>query len=622
LQLTLITEIFKLVVAVLALKALAPSSTRVFPSTLQPGYALTACLYLIVNNLEYYALQMLPLATVLICQQSKILFTAGLTKVILGRPPTMREWAACVLLAVGVSLGVYDTLAAPELDFDPNNVKKGLVAIALMSACSGLSNVWTELMMKRSSASVTSAASAADVQKDAGEEHPLVSFFQSSIQLYIIGIPLYLLAYLGDTIAYQTPTTALPPHLLLFLCFNGSLAGMFIGAVFKFASALTRVFVQGISFVVSVACQKIVFHQSLGQEGFFVGANLVLLANAIYKNAGDVRSRRTWLMLAGAVFLLAAVMASDVESVTFTENARVVVKAAEKASVTSAATVEAPTNVRPMQTPAKSPDKIPDKIPADTKDSKKSKDTKAAARAAEINGVISNSQRWQSVNYPRFVTFVEILESNNIPYSLDSGTLLGAVRDGAPTLWDDDFDVMVEDNYKRNIKALCKEYIDDDEERQAYWAKMRKDPKYSKRGPPCTVTMEDGLTFHLRHFSSGYVWICYSEADNPSKCTHVLDIFFPSTMDWPAPPDKGKFPLVKRKFGDRYFYAYNDPVPYLDLMYAKEWKDTYRVYSHDSASDSAYFPGSRQKYHKVGVKEYSKLKMKWGKVSEASVLQV
>lgn len=204
-----------------------------------------------------------------------------------------------------------------------------------------------------------------------------------------------------------------------------------------------------------------------------------------------------------------------------------------------------------------------------------------------------------------FVKFTLHLEKKSIPYSLDSGSLLDDIRDSAPTLWDDDFDVIIEDKYKLNLKKLCDELIDDEKKRKKAWKNARK--KDPKNRLMCSFKTDDGGTFQLT-FKPNTIKIYYF-LKNIQDRTNVLDIISPSTSNWPSPKEDIMFLLVKRKFKNHYFYAFNEPNTYLTSLYGEEWPSTYRVYSHRYGKESAYFVGAGKKYYKVKKKEYQRFKL-------------
>ena len=318
-QMAMWSESTKLCLAVSALYYITRTDLPthpVFPprDRIRWGFVINAWLYLFSNVVDFVILSRIPLTIYLVVCQQKIVWTALLTTVVLKRPLSRVQWLACVLLMLGICISLVSfedlssTLSSTSVSAGssgdyPNGLSLPLFLLTLQAIASGLSNVWSEKMMQRpavdtASLPLASSSDAAQANTNTAVVSvvlPLYNFFFDSMQLYAIGVPFYILSYLFAPYSAPPDSSPCPPYLSLLLSLNGAVAGLFIGSVFKFASALTRVFVQGVAFVLGIGAAAVV----LGEEpkslvSFALGATFVLGSNVVFKNAdscnfGDIR---------------------------------------------------------------------------------------------------------------------------------------------------------------------------------------------------------------------------------------------------------------------------------------------------------------------------------------------
>ena len=156
----------------------------------------------------------------------------------------------------------------------------------------------------------------------------------------------------------------------------------------------------------------------------------------------------------------------------------------------------------------------------------------------------------------------DILDSNSIPYFIDGGTMLGAMREKALIPWDDDIDLgMIPPNYNKMLK------IQD---------------QFTKAG---YSIQNDGIIFKV---FIPLLWVHYN---NKIIGTPTLDIFKYSLhgrhyvladlqlrkrWPWAKHQTRDLFPLRKVSFGELQVSCVNNPLPYLDGTYPG-WKTQNKV---------------------------------------------
>ncbi len=126
--------------------------------------AVPSVLYVVQNNLLYFALSHLDAATYLVGYQLKILTTAIFSTLMLGRVLTTMQWISLALLTIGVSLAQlhasnsHAEAHANELTDSPpiisQNSMSGFLAVFLAACTSGFSGIYFEKILKGSKTSL------------------------------------------------------------------------------------------------------------------------------------------------------------------------------------------------------------------------------------------------------------------------------------------------------------------------------------------------------------------------------------------------------------------------------------------------------------------------------------
>eukprot|EP01040_Poterioochromonas_malhamensis_P016122 gene16122-18220_t len=109
--------------------------------------SITSLLYVIQNNLLYYALSHLDAATFQVGYQIKILTTALFSVVMLSKTLSHYQWLSLLLLTVGVSLAQLSTNASSSAQA---NTVSGMIAVLCAAVTSGFSGVYFEKLLKNS----------------------------------------------------------------------------------------------------------------------------------------------------------------------------------------------------------------------------------------------------------------------------------------------------------------------------------------------------------------------------------------------------------------------------------------------------------------------------------------
>jgi len=227
--------------------------------------AVPGLLYTVQNNLLFVSLSNLSGAVYQVTYQLKILTTAVLSVVILGKVLGPTKWSALVTLTAGVALiqlprGSTAGTAAPTPS--QGNAVVGLVAV--LSACmtSGLAGVWLEKILKQTDASI----------------------WLRNIQLAAFGAVLGLLgAFVQDGAKIQAHGFMQGYSRLVWaVILLQAVGGLVVAAVLKYADNILKCFGNACSIVLSCLLSAVLLHEFEPDFLFVVGTLLVILATTLY----------------------------------------------------------------------------------------------------------------------------------------------------------------------------------------------------------------------------------------------------------------------------------------------------------------------------------------------------
>ncbi|OEH79806.1 UDP-N-acetylglucosamine transporter [Cyclospora cayetanensis] len=233
--------------------------------------AVPGLLYALQNNLIFIALSNLSGAMYQVTYQLKILTTALLSVLLLGRSLSSLRWGALFLLFVGVTLIQYPAQADPPRTFSEdadnsatmnNNPIFGLVAVLCACLTSGLAGVYLEKLLKQRTTTI----------------------WVNNMQLALYGVAAGLVGALwndGPAIReggfFQGYTGLTVAAILL-----QALGGLVVAAVLKYADNILKCFGNAMSIVFSCVVSWILIGDFYPSPLFCMGTCMVLVATYLY----------------------------------------------------------------------------------------------------------------------------------------------------------------------------------------------------------------------------------------------------------------------------------------------------------------------------------------------------
>jgi len=234
-----------------------------------------AILYVIQNNLLFYALSNLSVPTYQITNQGKLLTTAIISRIILKKEMSNIQYFAIVLLGLGVAVvHISEYLANLNLDSKQSGEVKqqngnqwlGLLAVFVSCITSGFCGVYFELILKTTEQSVYCR--------------------NFHLAFYSLVLASFYIFYSDSDKIRESGIFQGFDEMVLVIVVMQSMTGFVVSMMFKYSTAVLKGFATSIAVVVATIASFFLFDTSLNAN-FFGGATLVILAVKLFSTKND-----------------------------------------------------------------------------------------------------------------------------------------------------------------------------------------------------------------------------------------------------------------------------------------------------------------------------------------------
>lgn len=230
-----------------------------------------AILYLIQNNLIFFALSNLSVPVYQITNQGKLLTTAIFSRIFLGKKIRFMQYVAITILGMGVAIAnLADTNEGETQVFEKKNQKTSIGFVAMFICCftSSLAGVYFEYVLKNDSTSNASVHT---------------RNFQLSFWSFSFGVILILCKDHDDIVQNGVFHGFNWIVTLAVLC--QALVGLVVSLMLLYANAVLKGFAIAIAAIISSVISMFLFKTHLAPN-FYLGAGMVVTAVRLYSQFG------------------------------------------------------------------------------------------------------------------------------------------------------------------------------------------------------------------------------------------------------------------------------------------------------------------------------------------------
>lgn len=262
--------------------------------------ALPATLYFVQNSLFVVALSNLSTPVFQSAYQSKIIVTALVSVILLGRSYSLMQWACLALLSAGLTIVVLedndDRVGESPEGSTPWIQHIGIIAVLSASLCSALAGVLFEKYVKQ------------DETADLGGKNQKPSLWMRNIQLAVFSSLCACAKELFEASSSEKKSFLSGfTEWVWFLIFLRASTGLLVAVIIRRMDNVVKVFTSGVSIVFGIFGSSLVFDTHLTQR-MWLGVFMVVTAGYAFGNKDPwlkLTNRSLWVGV-GVLALLVA----------------------------------------------------------------------------------------------------------------------------------------------------------------------------------------------------------------------------------------------------------------------------------------------------------------------------